>query len=396
MPKSITGMSDAELIDLISKAGSDDEIQKILLNSGRDLSDVQALNSDILGSLIENRFGTEDVRSSEELNKYLNKIKQKDYPALDEVRRILYPEAKDVNASYGSGYFRNGTFYSNPSIDVPIRLGSTPIKDTDYTNARAKQVLGHELSHANDMAAIHLKRLEAADPEKYRKTIEQIGNLNKGGGEFLQHSRNIENRMPTSLADLLTPEKADILLDTLKEQGPSSSREDHIKLINRYKEALLRDLKKTPDKQIMEKFMGVPHEKISTIPGEAVEFRPDRDYVTKALESNYNPIKAESIRSQGHHAIRKDILEDIGHYEGRNIKRLSKGLGLLGKVIPIIGTAATAAAALSSPDASAAAADMVIPGGLQSLSPSAEDAAIENPQANPELRKAALQKLMGR
>lgn len=64
--------------------------------------------------------------------------------------------------------------------------------------------------------------------------------------------------------------------------------------------------------------------------------------------------------------------------------------------LPIIGTAATAAAALSSPDASAAVADLAIPGGLESLGPSEEDAAIENPQANPELRKAALQKIIGR
>jgi len=76
MAKPLTGMSDAELLNLISKASSDDEIQKILLNSGRDLSDVQALNSDILGSLIENRFGTEDVKSSAALNDYLGKIKQ--------------------------------------------------------------------------------------------------------------------------------------------------------------------------------------------------------------------------------------------------------------------------------------------------------------------------------
>jgi hypothetical protein len=71
-------------------------------------------------------------------------------------------------------------------------------------------------------------------------------------------------------------------------------------------------------------------------------------------------------------------------------------LGLLGKAVPIIGTAAAGVAALSSPDASAAAADLVIPGGLESLSPSAEDATIENPQKNPELRKAALQKLLGK
>lgn len=66
------------------------------------------------------------------------------------------------------------------------------------------------------------------------------------------------------------------------------------------------------------------------------------------------------------------------------------------KALPIIGTAATAAAALSSPDASAAVGDALVPGGLESLGPSMEDAAIENPQANAKLRKAALQKLMGR
>lgn len=64
--------------------------------------------------------------------------------------------------------------------------------------------------------------------------------------------------------------------------------------------------------------------------------------------------------------------------------------------IPYVGTALAGAAALSSPDASAAAMDMAIPGGLESLGPSAEDMAIENPQRNPELRKAALQKLMGK
>jgi hypothetical protein len=396
MAKSLIAMSDAELIDLISKAGSDDEVQKILLNSGRDLSDVQALNSDILGSLIENRFGTEDVKSSAALNDYLGKIKQQDYPALDEIRKIIYPNAKDLNASYGSGYFNNGTFFSNPDMDAPIRLGSTPLTNDDYTNARAKRVLGHELSHANDIPAIHLKRIEMADPEKYKQLTERIGNISKGGEEFLQHSKNIENRMPTSFADLLTPEKADILLETIKEQAPSVDREDHIRLINKYKEALLRDLGRTPDKAFIEKYIGVPSGKIPSIPGEAVEFQPKREYVTKSLESEYDPIKAEAIRSQGHHAIRKDVLEDIGHYEGRNIKRLSKGLGLLGKAVPIIGTAAAGVAALSSPDASAAAMDMAIPGGLESLGPSAEDAAIENPQRNPELRKAALQKLMGR
>jgi hypothetical protein len=64
------------------------------------------------------------------------------------------------------------------------------------------------------------------------------------------------------------------------------------------------------------------------------------------------------------------------------------------KALPIIGTAAAGAAALSSPDASAAAADLAIPGGLESLGPSEEDAAIENPQKNSELRRKALESLL--
>ena len=394
MAKPLVGMSDAELIDLISKASSDDEIQKILLNSGRDLSNTQALNSDILGSLIERRFGIEDVKSTAALNDYLQKMKQQDYPALDEVRKIIYPNAKDVNATYSDGFFNNGAFYSNPTMDTPIRLGSIPITDSDYTNARAKRVLAHELSHANDLPAIHLKRLEMAYPEVYKQLTERIGNIKKGGEEFLKHSKNIANIYPTESADMLTPSKADILESLLKEQAPSTSREDHLSLINKYKKALLQDKPDAIDKQMMEKYIGVDRKKILDMPAEALRFTPDREYVTKVLESEYNPIQAENIRSQGHHAIRKDILEDIGHYEGRNIKRLSKGLGLLGKAIPIIGTAAAGAAALSSPDASAAAMDMAIPGGLESLGPSEEDAAIENPQRNPAARRAALESML--
>jgi len=64
------------------------------------------------------------------------------------------------------------------------------------------------------------------------------------------------------------------------------------------------------------------------------------------------------------------------------------------KALPYVGTALAGAAALSSPDASAAAADLVIPGGLESLGPSEKDAAIENPQASPELRRKALESLL--
>lgn len=107
---------------------------------------------------------------------------------------------------------------------------------------------------------------------------------------------------------------------------------------------------------------------------------------------NADPAQVYELIAKNHHA------------QIPNLREGTFGLGALKsylksgtfKAIPIIGTAATAAAALSAPDASAAAGDIIIPGGLESLTPSNDDAAIENPQANPELRKAALQKLMGK
>lgn len=105
-----------------------------------------------------------------------------------------------------------------------------------------------------------------------------------------------------------------------------------------------------------------------------------------------DPAQVYELMAKKHHAQIPDLRE--GTYGLGALKSYLKS-GTF-KALPIIGTAATAAAALSAPDASAAAADLAIPGGLESLGPSEEDAAIENPQANPELRKAALQKLMGR
>ena len=107
---------------------------------------------------------------------------------------------------------------------------------------------------------------------------------------------------------------------------------------------------------------------------------------------NADPAQVYELIANKHHAKIPDLRE--GTFGLGALKSYLKSGAF--KALPIIGTAATASAALSSPDASAAAGDILVPGGLGSLGPSAEDAAIENPQANPELRKAALQKIMGR
>lgn len=82
----------------------------------------------------------------------------------------------------------------------------------------------------------------------------------------------------------------------------------------------------------------------------------------------------------------------------KEIVKRSKGLDKPSfrvlKSVPLVGPAIGAGIAALSGEANAASA-LPILGEADSLGPSVEDAAIENPQANPELRKAALQKLLG-
>lgn len=115
--------------------------------------------------------------------------------------------------------------------------------------------------------------------------------------------------------------------------------------------------------------------------------------IAKELDRPIDPTEMYEVAAKGHHA-RIPKLRDADSFGLGALKSYLKSGAF--KAIPIIGTAATGAAALSSPDASAGISDMLVPGGVESLGPSEEDAIIENPQANPQLRKAALQRLMGR
>lgn len=107
---------------------------------------------------------------------------------------------------------------------------------------------------------------------------------------------------------------------------------------------------------------------------------------------NADPAQVYELIAQKHHAQIPKLRE--GTFGLGALKSYLKS-GTF-KALPIVGTAAAGAAALSSPDISAAALDMAVPGGVGSLGPSEEDAAIENPQANPELRRKALQSLLKR
>lgn len=98
-----------------------------------------------------------------------------------------------------------------------------------------------------------------------------------------------------------------------------------------------------------------------------------------------------------------ELIANKHHAQIPNLREGTFGLGALKsylksgtfKALPFVGPALGAAAAMSSGDASAA---IPVLSEAESLGPEkgSEDYEIENPQANPELRRAALQKLMGK
>lgn len=124
--------------------------------------------------------------------------------------------------------------------------------------------------------------------------------------------------------------------------------------------------------------------------GQNLDLKTLRDAKKSRMDlRSADPAQVYELYSKGHHAQIPNLRE--GSYGLGALKSMLK-TGTF-KALPVIGTAATAAAALSSPDASAAVADFAIPGGLEQLGPSNDDAIIENPQASPELRKQALMRM---
>lgn len=106
---------------------------------------------------------------------------------------------------------------------------------------------------------------------------------------------------------------------------------------------------------------------------------------------NADPAQVYELMAKKHHAQIPKLRE--GTYGLGALKSYLKS-GTF-KALPIVGPAIGAAAALSSEDASAA---IPVLSEAEALGPvkGMEDYEIENPQANPELRKAALQKLLGK
>jgi hypothetical protein len=97
---------------------------------------------------------------------------------------------------------------------------------------------------------------------------------------------------------------------------------------------------------------------------------------------------------KGHHARLPDLRNGDAYGLGALKSYLKSGkFKQMAGAVPVVGSAVAAGAALMSPDASAAVGDALVPGGLESLGPSEDDAAIENPQATPELRRQALERL---
>jgi hypothetical protein len=129
-----------------------------------------------------------------------------------------------------------------------------------------------------------------------------------------------------------------------------------------------------------------------SVPKELMKERGQLDFkkaydVAKELDRPIDPTEMYEVAAKGHHA-RIPKLRDADSFGLGALKSYLKS-GTFKGLAPLLAKGAMIGAG-GLVSAAASAADMPDVG-----KPSEEDAAIENPQANPELRKAALQKLMG-
>jgi hypothetical protein len=344
-------ISDKELLERLANS-KDWDIPNILGEvTDNKLHNSQESLKNALGLLIEKKYGAGDVTTGASLNEYLGKMKTTDYPEIDNIRKVLYPDAKDITAAFNPrDHMGNALFYTNPSKDIPIRMGAFQSEGNLFDARRFKATLAHELAHGNDNAAQYLARLKQIDPKTWLEYTSKINDLGEGGAKFLEHSNNIENRYSTPYADLLTPEKVKILDPLVRKLPDTQHKEGLIKLMDEYsKHVENKPRVKTQDILDLSKNTGVPVDNIPNIPNEGIDYRPDRSYVQKTLEGTMNPMDAEIVRTAGHHQPRMDIPNDKGFFELRNVGRLSKGKGLLSKVSPILlkGAAAGAGGAIS-------------------------------------------------
>jgi hypothetical protein len=326
-----------DVLNEIRKARSDKEVME-LLKSSSNHPDKQRVMQNLLGGLIEDRFGSEQIRSSEDLNKYLQRIKEKDYPALDKARQLISKDIPNVEATFNRANYGDASFSQDVdnSRKIPIGIGSSGA--SEISDPYTKSLLSHELGHANDTTVATLKRAMESMPESRRAALQQkIDDL--GSDQFSEHFKNTKNKFTTLTAGGLTPDNYEGWREMVRNQEPSPIREQHLNFIDSYEKKLKTGVPGNTFGEVhTSKSFDIPVKDITKIRGEGIHSDPDRSFMTKVLQSEMNPVEAEIARSSDHHLPRLDVPDDTGHYESRNIKRLLTGKGLLG-TLPVLGAA---------------------------------------------------------
>jgi len=327
-----------EDIDLLKNAKSDKELIN-MLDGLSTHPDKQRVMQETLGDMIEKRFGAEDIKSSLELDEYLQKIKQKDYPTLDRARRLINSEIPDIRATFSNDSYGNAAFQRDirNKNEFPIRVGSVVGPD-GASSKYTKALLGHELSHGNDTTVSTLRRAMSSMPDAKRAALQQkIDDL--GSEQFSNHFKNTKEIYTPLTAGNLNPDNYQSWREMVLRQEPSPTREAHLDYIKRYEAQLKQGIAGNSFEQVnINKNFDIPIEKIPQLKGEGIDMTPDRAFMTKTLQSEMSPVSAEINRSSGHHLPAVDIPDDTGHYESRNIKGLLSGKGLRA-MLPVLGMA---------------------------------------------------------
>lgn len=327
------------LIKELMKHRDDEKMIEKILEEGRGSSHGQSYLGDTFGNLLQKLNGKADIKTSEDLNNYLqNNLIKNNYSGIQDLRKAINPEAKNLNSSFKSGFLGNASYipYLRSEDKFPITLGNTPYDmNPEQITDRIVGTLSHETGHAQDHLVQLLKRGQEVHGDKYVKDI--LDKISKKHGQYssdtLEAVNNTPNQFTSRTANNLTPDKLEKIRNEVLKQDPSSHREETLRFIDRYEKAINSPVPSTPDSRLMARDLNLPENSLTPYHGSNAHFALN-DNINKDVTED--TLKYNKLQAQSHHLPRLDIPNDIGHFEWRNLLRSLKGQKLKA-IAPIVG-----------------------------------------------------------
>lgn len=335
------------LRDILGNPSDSQELADRLLKIS-DYPYKQRVLQEVLGNLVEDYYGTDEITTSNQLNEYLQRIKAKNFPYLDKARKTINPNMKDVTAgltydTYGNGRFVYGRGVDSPDYKNPvITLGGYAPRGVNISHPYTKGILVHELIHANGNVVRMLHRALNSPEDSVRKQAEKIIDM-VGSDDLSNQVNNLILKNKTNDVDQLTPIKAAEYQKLFESMPDYPEKQTHIDFLKKYKDLVTKskdNIYLLPfDQDYIAKTFNTGLKSIPVVDGEGIQHTFSGPIVNEKLnEAIKHPINREIFRSSDHESRYKDIPDDVGSIEIRNIKRLLSKLPMR-SVTPLLKTA---------------------------------------------------------